>query len=199
MVVGPFPEVPPVQVNRRIEKHGRDLDSRKETNDAEARDLLYRQNCIVPEEKAATRKVESDDYPQLIAPDGTRWMTTVPSRCHSAMWRAREMCKYRVAILVLILLSPVLIAAAQEPTAVDQPMRFTLHRPCGGNGSVCGIYILAEGEITENSPSELETIARKLNFRPTVYFDSPGGSLFGGIMLGHVIRRFGLDTRRWVI
>jgi hypothetical protein len=28
---------------------------------------------ILPEEQAATRKVERDEYPQLIAPDGTRW------------------------------------------------------------------------------------------------------------------------------
>jgi len=28
---------------------------------------------IVPEEQAATRQVEPDEYPQLISPDGTRW------------------------------------------------------------------------------------------------------------------------------
>jgi hypothetical protein len=47
---------------------------------------------IVPEEQAATRQVEPDDYPQLIAPDGTRWNDYSPMQVsfrdsHGKVWR----------------------------------------------------------------------------------------------------------------
>jgi hypothetical protein len=89
---------------------------------------------------------------------------------------------------------PVALAAFAQAAAVDGPMHFSLHRPCQGTASFCGPYILAQGEITSSSPSEFENIVRKLNFQPSVYFNSPGGSLGAGIMLGRVIRKFGLDT-----
>jgi hypothetical protein len=78
--------------------------------------------------------------------------------------------------------------------AIDGPMRFTVHRPCYGSASTCDAYLLAEGDITANSPSDFEEIVRTLNFQPTVYFNSRGGSLAAGVNLGRLIRRFGLDT-----
>jgi hypothetical protein len=92
--------------------------------------------------------------------------------------------------LVLLSASAVLASSA----AIDGPMHFTVHRPCYGSGIACGAYVLAEGDITPNSPSDLEGIMRTVNFQPTVYFNSRGGSLAAGISLGRLIRSLGLDT-----
>jgi len=52
---------------------------------------------------------------------------------------------------------------------------------------------LREGEITKDTYKKLlEFSGGKLT--PTIYFDSPGGSLIGGIQLGETIRKLGLAT-----
>lgn len=95
-----------------------------------------------------------------------------------------------------LLVMPLLAAAAYEG-----PMRFSTYWPCDGNGSFCGTRVLAEGAIEADSAAKLD---RFLNLpRPrgnelptygTIAFDSPGGSLYGGILLGKLIRARKLDT-----
>jgi hypothetical protein len=52
-------------------------------------------------------------------------------------------------------------------------------------------YIVAEGEITENTPAEFGLITSP---GTAIYFDSPGGSLGAALTLGRMIRRAGLNT-----
>lgn len=95
-----------------------------------------------------------------------------------------------------LLVMPLLAAAAYEG-----PMRFSTYWPCDGNGSFCGTRVLAEGAIEADSAAKLESF---LNLRRpqgeelppsvTIVFDSPGGSLYGGILLGKLIRARKLDT-----
>ena len=95
-----------------------------------------------------------------------------------------------------LLVMPLLAAAAYEG-----PMRFSTYWPCDGNGSFCGTRVLAEGAIEADSAAKLENF---LNFRRpqgeelppsvTIVFDRPGGRLYGGLLLGKLIRARKLDT-----
>jgi len=87
-------------------------------------------------------------------------------------------------------------AAAQEDA-----MRFSVFWPCSGNASFCAPRILAQGKITHDSAQRFARLvedtsrhAHELPPFPTVVFDSPGGSLAGGIALGREIRRRGMST-----
>lgn len=60
-------------------------------------------------------------------------------------------------------------------------------------GGVTRIY--ADGEITSSTAMDFERFVKANNITSaTVLFNSPGGSLFGGIQLGTKIRSFGFDT-----
>ncbi|MEE9433887.1 MAG: hypothetical protein V3V15_06580 [Sphingorhabdus sp.] len=55
--------------------------------------------------------------------------------------------------------------------------------------------IYASGEIEESSADELRKLVSANNVEHArVYFDSPGGSLIGGLKLGETIRELGFDT-----
>lgn len=97
-----------------------------------------------------------------------------------------------------VLLLP-LSAMASDPHS--QPMRFSTFSPCNGNGSFCGIRILAEGVIQQDTGEKFKEFLKdrqhhqhELPPRPTVVFDSPGGSVTGGMELGRAIRANQLDT-----
>ena len=99
--------------------------------------------------------------------------------------------------VVILLIS----CSAFGRTPYEGPMRFSTFWPCNGNASFCGIRILAEGTIQPESGRKFETFLRNrkqhkqaLPPRPTVVFDSPGGSVIGGMELGRVIRKNKLDT-----
>jgi hypothetical protein len=63
----------------------------------------------------------------------------------------------------------------------------------GGNCTGC-FWIVAEGEITKETPIEFERFLAH-EARPfKVVFNSPGGNLFAGIELGRIIRKSGLHT-----
>jgi hypothetical protein len=61
-------------------------------------------------------------------------------------------------------------------------------------GTAQSIYI--DGEISNDDAQRLEAeiLARGIPIYSTVYFNSPGGSLFGGMELGRVIRKYGFNT-----
>jgi len=81
-----------------------------------------------------------------------------------------------------------LISGIGSPKAAE--MVFTDHT--SGNCVKCQ-WVSAEGEITKDTYKKLlEFSGGKLT--PTIYFDSPGGSLIGGIQLGETIRKLGLAT-----
>ncbi len=86
-------------------------------------------------------------------------------------------------------------------TGFDGSMRFRTFWPCTGNADYCAPQILAEGRIESSSADALATFLTnkaahddKLPPQPTISFDSPGGSLLGGIRLGQLIRDRRLDT-----
>jgi hypothetical protein len=57
------------------------------------------------------------------------------------------------------------------------------------------IRIYADGEITNTTTQEFEQFVKANNIRSgMVLFNSPGGSLIGGINLGSAIRSHGFDT-----
>lgn len=84
--------------------------------------------------------------------------------------------------------------------APQNAMRFEAFSPCLGNGSACAPQILATGVIEKDSAKKLAAFIAKppkdsfLPPTPTIMFDSPGGSVPGGIALGNFIRSRGLDT-----
>lgn len=72
----------------------------------------------------------------------------------------------------------VLALTLSARAASAAPMHFTR----GDNA-----YIVAEGEITEDTPSELGRLITSPG--TAIYFDSPGGSLGAALTLGRMIRR----------
>mgnify|MGYP001765415771 CR=1 FL=1 len=61
-------------------------------------------------------------------------------------------------------------------------------------GLACAEFIVAEGDITRDSAAALATLARRLPRPLPVYLASPGGSLEGGMALGHALRAAGLEA-----
>src|SRR5271169_4457161 len=75
-------------------------------------------------------------------------------------------------------------------SAFAEPMHFEVNRD-GGNH--CCIWIQATGDITQDTAASYETFlkANPTEFVPNlVRLNSPGGSLFGGILLGKKFREF---------
>jgi hypothetical protein len=91
----------------------------------------------------------------------------------------------------------VLFCALHFP-AFSADMAFRLAQPLTADGATPG-WIVADGDVTPNSAKALrsfiEANRERLESRPTVLLNSPGGSLFGGIALGEAIRDLGLGTR----
>lgn len=103
----------------------------------------------------------------------------------------------RTAILFLAL-APCFAMASDPYTG---PMQFSTFKPCSGSASYCGVRILAQGAIEHDTGQKFEYfLADKtrhhddLPSRPTVVFNSPGGSVSGGMALGRAIRANQMDT-----
>lgn len=102
----------------------------------------------------------------------------------------------KATCVALVALAAGSAAVAQE----DAPMRFSVFNPCLGNARVCGARILAQGVIMQDTARAFEAFLAAADVRkqlppvPAVSFDSPGGSLIGGIELGRVIRRLKMET-----
>jgi hypothetical protein len=73
-------------------------------------------------------------------------------------------------------------------------MTFSSYSACTGTASFCGEYILANGMITSDTPNKLEILLKAQKFKPTIYFNSPGGNLLAGMKLGYIIRSLIFDT-----
>jgi hypothetical protein len=78
-------------------------------------------------------------------------------------------------------------------------MRFSTFLPCSGNS--CGVLVLAEGVIESDTAEKFTAfVASKRQERyalppkPSVYFDSPGGNLYGAMKLGRAIRAASFNT-----
>lgn len=84
------------------------------------------------------------------------------------------------------------LCAAAGAGNIEDPMHFTLQEECEGSG--CTSYILAQGKIVSTTPDAFRIFASRIKFRPTVYFDSPGGDLAAALVLGLAIRKAQLDT-----
>jgi hypothetical protein len=108
-------------------------------------------------------------------------------------------CNITCLRFVLAFMLNILSCTANAMT--DGPMRFETFQPCMGNASFCATQVLARGVIQLDSGEQLANfLAREavrdkyFNSNPTIVFDSPGGSLAGGIALGRVIRSRKLNT-----
>jgi hypothetical protein len=88
----------------------------------------------------------------------------------------------------------------QPPQPVAGPaMQFSWHTPCGGSG--CEPYILAQGDITEQTPGAFQQFLTMDDIsRPPalgnakIYLDSPGGSVYAALQLGEMIRKLRIIT-----
>ena len=63
----------------------------------------------------------------------------------------------------------------------------------GGNCNGCE-WVAAEGEISSDTPQQFTDFAKLNGFPSTVFLNSPGGNLLGGVRLGEKIRQFGYET-----
>lgn len=104
----------------------------------------------------------------------------------------------KLLIIFVAILIPSISFARQNYAG---PMRFSTFWPCNGSASSCGIRILAEGTIQPDTGKKFEFFLRnrkqhkhELPPQPTIVFNSPGGSVLGGIELGRIIRRNRLDV-----
>jgi hypothetical protein len=75
----------------------------------------------------------------------------------------------------------------------------SFHLRSNGGNYVGAEWIAAEGEITDETPGDLEAFMRSVGLTEnpggwSVRLHSPGGSLSGGIRLGELIRRLKLGT-----
>ncbi len=76
-------------------------------------------------------------------------------------------------------------------------MTFRMVSTC--DGRVCPGFILAQGTIMSTTPKDFERfLTSQANNEGLaynqIYFDSPGGSLYGGLVLGRMIRQLELST-----
>lgn len=81
--------------------------------------------------------------------------------------------------------------------ALNSQMTFRLVSTC--DARTCSVFILAEGVITATSAGDLETFLtthakNKWRNFDGIYFNSLGGSLYGGILLGRTIRKYEIST-----
>lgn len=76
--------------------------------------------------------------------------------------------------------------------ADDTPEMTFVLRGNGGNCIGCE-WTAAEGVITNDTYKRFEEYAKGKRVA-TLHFDSPGGSLVGGLLLGEAIRKNGADT-----
>jgi hypothetical protein len=89
---------------------------------------------------------------------------------------------------VLLCVSAIFVPFAHAQ--FDAPMTFRQL-----NLSLSGTAVLAEGEITGDTPAQFTAFLLTHPSVGAVYLNSPGGNLGAGIDLGRQIRRAGLDTR----
>lgn len=67
--------------------------------------------------------------------------------------------------------------------------------PCR-DPDTCLAWINAKGDITDKTTADFVAYLKNHPFEPTIVrFDSPGGSLSGGIQLGKIIRKLGYSTQ----
>jgi hypothetical protein len=101
------------------------------------------------------------------------------------------------AAVSLASLSGITLSAGPVAHGADT-FRFRSFYPCIGSSSDCDLRLLVEGTLPAHAGPALEDYLRLKFDRPPrgmdVCFNSPGGSLDGGMSLGRVIRRYGLDT-----
>ncbi|MGJ7522698.1 hypothetical protein ACSFA0_19590 [Variovorax sp. LT1P1] len=101
---------------------------------------------------------------------------------------------------VAVKLTFAVLAVLASASVSAAPMRFEVFRPCGGNGAVCAPQVLAQGDIELDTAQRLAAFLRTPAFKetgmsaPFVAFDSAGGNLAGGVILGKYLRSIGADT-----
>lgn len=101
------------------------------------------------------------------------------------------MIKFNIVGL-LVVFSWVFVVSASA-NRLEKEMRFELQ----GNGGNCNgcEWILAEGTITKNTPSNFARYLRSSGsedgLRAMIRFNSPGGSLLAGLELGRMMRKSG--------
>jgi hypothetical protein len=90
---------------------------------------------------------------------------------------------------VRALLTSALLLLLASPAALAQPreMTFWVVSPANCNGR-CLVSVFAKGQIAEDSYARFRALAPRLPPGSSVYLNSPGGSLVGGVLLGLALR-----------
>ena len=109
-------------------------------------------------------------------------MTIAPPTLRTGLWK--------VAVFALFLSTPA--AAKEMQFSVDRSEIEEAVRLIHGGG----FQIFASGEIDKDAGKRLRSFAKENGIEEAaVVFDSPGGSLLGGLNLGTSIRELGFDTK----
>lgn len=95
-----------------------------------------------------------------------------------------------ISVLLSSLLAGMVIASSAHG------MTFTvIDNPCGdGNASWCGSRIYGSGMVEPSDAQRLRAFVRQKGNFTWVTLSSPGGSLYGGLLLGQEIRSLRLNT-----
>jgi hypothetical protein len=125
-------------------------------------------------------------------------MSPISDRPPTTWKKCLRICVVTVGAAVsLASLSGITLSARPVAQGADT-LRFRTFYPCIGSSSDCDLRLLVEGTLPAHAGPALEDYLRLKFDRPPrgmkVCFNSPGGSLDGGMSLGRVIRRYGLDT-----
>ena len=125
-------------------------------------------------------------------------MSPISVRPPTTWKKCLRVCVVTVGAAVsLASLSGITLSAGPVGQGADT-FRFRTFYPCIGSSSDCDLRLLVEGALPAHAGQALEDYLRLKFDRPPrgmqVCFNSPGGSLDGGMSLGRVIRRYGLDT-----
>lgn len=82
----------------------------------------------------------------------------------------------------------------QAIAASQQPMTFRSEAIANNNSSL-GVFIVADGVITENTPADFEKYLKENEQYPSqILFNSDGGNLLAGLALGKRIRELKFNT-----
>lgn len=94
------------------------------------------------------------------------------------------------------------LGVAPAGATVATPMAFSVFQPCDDGTAACVPQVLAQGSVERDSGAKLERFLQDAAARgealpqnPLIAFDSPGGSVAGGMAMGRLIRRLQLSTR----
>lgn len=113
--------------------------------------------------------------------------TPQPKQNHNMKDISQKMlCLFSALFITLFIHMPGSALAATinvvKPDELDEFMNYRQHS------------VFIDGKIDENTPKQLENVLKTLGNSQWVFINSPGGSLFGGMETGRVLRKYNSTT-----